>query len=180
MEDSIKITIKDAGIDKTFIIKKAKGMASFDLFMDILSIIERSQNPYANAVQQFMHNCMQTGITGKASNKEVEELIRRNEILRENSTAIMHLIFNTFFGELNPVDRNNILEQIFKHVVFLNGSMKTLITTSKNSNTAEHIDLYIEDIQSIFTICQEFIKLTFAHFLPTGDKIDSQEDLNKK
>jgi hypothetical protein len=173
-KDLIRVIIKDAGIDKTFLIKKAKGMASFDLFMDIVSIIERSQSPYANVAQQFMHNCMQTGISGKASTADVENLIR------ENSASIMYLIFNTFFRELNPVDRDNILEQIFKHVIFLNGSMETLITTSKNSNTAEHIDLYIEDIQSIFTICQEFIKLTFAHFLPTGDKIDSQEDLNRK
>ena len=174
MKDSIKITIKDAGIDKTFVIKKAKGMASFDLFMDINSIIERSQGAYAAIAQQFMHNCMQTGISGIASNKEVADVISTH------SKELMHFIFNTFFRELTKADRDNLLEQILPFVIFLNGTMETALTISKNHSTIEHIDLYVEEMQTIFTICQEFIKLTYSHFLPTGVKINSQEDLNKK
>jgi hypothetical protein len=174
MKDSIKITIKDAGIDKVFIIKKSKGMATMDFFMDINSIIARSNGPYAPIAQQFMHNCMQTGFSGIAPNKEVADVISTH------SKELMHFIFNTFFRELTKTDRDNLLEQILPFVIFLNGTMETALTISKNHSTAEHIDLYVDDMQTIFKICQEFIKLTYPHFLPAGVTISSQEDLNKK
>lgn len=170
MKDQISITVKDGGIDKTFLIKKPKAMAAFNLFMDINRIIEKSEGMYAAVAQQFLHNCMQTGTqVAGVTNTEVENVIK------QNSESLLYFVFNSFFKELDADSRNNILEQIFINVIFKNGVLDTALTVLPNSNRAEHVDMYITEVSTIFTICREFMRFNFGHFLPQEAKTNSPE-----
>jgi hypothetical protein len=168
------IIVKDGGIDKKFIIKKAKGMASFNLFMDIVKVIEKAEGNYALIAQSFLHNCMQTGIEISGVKKDEAE-----KAIRENSDQLMYFIFNSFFRELDENSRNNILEQIFQHVLFDNGGQSQHTLTAIGNPKAEHIDLYIDDVSSILHICQEFVRLNYSHFFPKTNP-SSPEDLTVK
>lgn len=171
MQNQITVVINDNNIDKTFVIKKAKGMAAFDLFMDINRVIEKADGVYAGVAQQFMHNCMQTGMEiSKTANAEVEN------VFKQHSNELIYFIFNSFFKELDISSRVNILEQIFKHVIFKNGNLDVPLTTDKTNNNVEYVDNCISDVQTIFKICREFVRLNFGHFLQQKAVADSIAD----
>lgn len=155
MDNVKQIILNDAGIDKTFLLRKFKALEQVKFNHKLLSALDGLEIldlvTIAN-MKQAVAQIMQTG-----------EKIESADSQLTNTSELLPMLFKILRNALSGASdkkQDEIFKDVFDKVTFVNGGIPINLNTINGD--ASNVDNYISDSVTIYKLIWEFIKFNYT------------------